>query len=453
VDKTDVSIATEEIAPLTKRLTFSVPWRVVSENLDNEFNKLRRNVQIAGFRKGKAPRDIIEKKFRDRIKEETVTGLINKFFWNELGSQENQLIAVKDLSKEEITNGKDFVFSVIAEFEPSLDPVGYKGMTLEKIISPVKEREIDELLESIRESHATLEDVSDNRPLAMGDFANISFEGLCDGVPHDGMQADNYLLEIGSNSFIQGFEEGLLDMVVNETRELQLQIPEDYPNLELRSKEATFRVTLKGIKKKVLPELTDEFISSQEANSGITSLEGLIASLRENLKHKKRQEAEEKLRNNIAEKLLEINQFDAPSSYVEKQLALFDMDYRRRIIAMGLDEEEANKNSLRSEEFHTIAEKIVKKTLLFKSIAKKEGITVSDVEIDEDIKKMASAMGKDFKTIKKMLENRGEIERIGFNIFNEKVFSLIKGQATITERESEEDGKSGQDTESEGASA
>jgi trigger factor len=217
---------------------------------------------VKGFRPGKAPRPILEAQFWDYAQEEAANNLINRHYWSAVETHEIVPLTQPEIGEIIINKGAPFSFSATIEVEPVIEPRDYLGMKLDKPDFSVKEEDIQARLDQLREMYSTMEDVAEVRALAEGDFASIDFQGVVDGKPHKGMQADGYLLEIGSRRFIPGFEEQLVGMEIGETREVKVTFPGDYHEKNLAGKEAVFSVTLKAIQIKKIPPLDEEFVKN-----------------------------------------------------------------------------------------------------------------------------------------------------------------------------------------------
>ena len=431
----NVSVNIEDIAPLTKKMKFNIPWTSISSEMQKEYKKVVQVARIDGFRKGKVPRSIIEQRFRPQVEEETINNLINKYYWDEIEKLNLAPVTPPQITQNGIKDNDEFVFWATIEVEPTIEPTGYDGLVLEEESATVTQDDIDARLKEVREMYSTLEESAADAKLAMGSFANISFQGTCDGVEREDMKSDDYMLEIGSKAFIPGFEEQLIGMASGETKDIPIKFPSDYHKEELRDKDVSFNVTLKGIREKVMPEINEEFLKNLQA---FNSMDAFMDNIKESLVMEKNKDVESALRSSIIEKLLAANQFDAPPSYVERQLSMMLMDLNNRLIAQGLDKDTATKASLSQREtYRESAESIVKTMLLMRSIAEKESVFVSDEEVDAHIKEIAEKNKIDFNRIKEMIKKNEGQEKIRFEIFDDKIFAIIKGKSTITTKQAE----------------
>jgi trigger factor len=268
-----------------------------------------------------------------------------------------------------INRGTPFSFSATIEVEPVIEPQDYLGMKLEKPDLPVKEEDVQARFEQLREMYSTMEDVKEVRELAEGDFASIDFQGVVDGKSHKGMQADGYLLEIGSHMFIPGFEEQLLGMKIEETREATVTFPGDYHEKNLAGKEAVFTVTLKAIQEKKIPPLDEEFVKNFDRYETLADLRADVVS---ELDSQNQEKARDQLRTAMIKQLLEKNEFEVPDVLVERQTYYMMADTHRRMSMQGMQPEATAKfiAQLRSY-YREEAVQMVKTFLLMKQIAAK----------------------------------------------------------------------------------
>jgi len=425
------AVKIEDLSSVKKKLSFEIPWEKVKKELDQVYTLVSRNAKIKGFRSGKIPRKILELYYKEYAEGETVTNLVNHFYWDALEKN-----SIRGVSKPEIDQGrieleKAFSFSAIVEIEPIVEPKDYKGMMLTKEIEAVTEKQVDERLEALRHIYATLEDVSTNREVHNGDFVTIDFRGEVDGNALSELKAEDHFLEIGSKKMVQGFEEQIIGMKVNETKEISVAFPDDYPFSPVAGKTAIFLVKLSGIKEKKLPPLDETFVQNLEKYE---SLNVLKADIRRSLEEGSIHRANTGLRRKMMDILLEKNIFEVPPSIVERQLEYLIMDFQRRAYQSGMQVNQSPEmiSSLR-EQFLEEARRQVKIFLLMKNIALKEGITVSDEEIDQRIVELSEKYAQTPESLKKHLEKDGRLDHIHYDLLDSKVFDFLTGHAQINE--------------------
>ena len=424
-----VVVKVEDINAVKKKLFFDVPWVDVKKELDACYRDMGIKAKIKGFRPGKVPRKILESRFKDHVEEEAINNLINKYYWDALKGRGIIAVSQPDIHQNGIEQDNKFSFDATVEVEPVIEPKDYIGLELEKEEKEVTENDIEARLQQIRQMFGTLEDMTDEREVKLGDFAMIDFAGTLDGEQIKEMTSDNYLIEIGAGTFVPGFEEHVVGMSKGQTKNVQVRFPDEYRMPRIAGKEISFSITLKGVKEKKLPELDDNFIRNFNK---FETLEDLKDEVRRNLEEENKTESEMALHNLIVTKLLEANHFEAPPSFIERQISYMIADVKREMVSRGMNRKEIEEISVNYREIYKDeATKIVKTFLLLKNIALKESMTVDDDVINSRIREMAQRRGQDFDSLKKSLEDDNILEGIVAEILNEKVIEFIKEKANI----------------------
>jgi len=429
VGETTVAVKVEDISPVKKKLLFDISWVDVKNELDACYRDMNRKAKIKGFRPGKVPRKILESMYKDHVEGEAITNLVNKHYWDAVKEKGIIVVAQPDIDQKGIEEEKSFVFAATVEVEPIIEPKNYIGLELTRHEKNVTESDIEERLQQIRHMFGTMEEVGDDREVGKGDFAVIDFTGTLDGEALKEMTAENYLLELGSGSFVPGFEDQVIGMRKDQSKQLQVKFPDEYGIQRIAGKDIVFSVTLKSIKEKILPEIDENFIRNFEK---FETLEDLRTDIRETLEEENKARSNTDLKDLIVTKLLESNEFEAPPSFIERQIYYMIADTRRRMASRGLSRKEIEELSAKYKEmYREEATKVVKSVLLMKNIAAKESISVDVGEIDERVMEMAQRRGQDFESFKKSLEDADMIENIKEEILTRKVFDFIEGKATI----------------------
>ncbi len=428
-----MSFKMEDLSPVKKKLSFEVPWEKVKTELDSVYRDISKKAKIKGFRQGKIPRNVLESYFKENAHTEAINNLVNKYYWEAL--DENKIVALSrpEINEEGIKENAAFSFSASFETEPVFEPQGYTSMELEREKIVVTESDIEKKLEEIRQMFATMEEVTENRKIQKGDFVAIDFTGSFEGEKPAEMKADNYLLEIGSQRFIPGFEEQLIGMNKGEEKTIKVTFPEDYQEKKYAGKEVSFDVSVKALKEKKLPALDENFVKNFDKYN---SLEEMKADLTKSLEEEAKRLSETNLQNKITEKLLQVNEFEAPSSLVERQIYYMMADMRRRMSSAGMDDKSATELCLNMhDQFKDEAAKEVKSFLLLKKIAEKEKISVEDADADEHIRQLASKYQKDYELIRKAYEDEEKKENLKLELKQKKVFDFIAQNANIKDIE------------------
>ena len=425
----EVAIKMEEISLVKKKLSFEIPWNEVKEELDTVYRDLGKKAKIKGFRPGKVPRKVLESHFKDHAEEETITNIINKFYWQALEDKGIMALSRPDIKQDGFKDNTNFSFSASFETEPDFEPKGYDGIELEKEKIQITESDLENRLKEIRQMFATMEEIKDNRAAIMGDYVTLDFAGSLDGVSHQELKADNYPLELGSQRFIPGFEEQLVGMKNSETKAINVKFPEDYQEKKFAGKDVIFTVTIKDIKEKKLPEVDDNFIKNFDKYN---SLDELKNDARKSLEQDCQRLTETNLQNKIMENILKENDFEVPPSLIEKQIFYMMADTQKRMTSAGMDENSAMELSFKMhDKFKEEAEKVVKSFLLLKKIAQKEAIEVEEADLDKHIRGLAEKHRRDYGQIRTAFEKEDRKDSLRTELIHKKVFDFIEQKANI----------------------
>jgi trigger factor len=429
VTETSISLKVEEISPVKKKLSFGVPWIDVKKELDAVYQEVNKKVKIRGFRQGKIPRNILETYYKEHAENEAASNLINRFYWEAVKKSELIPLTQPMIEQNGIEADKDFIFSAIIETESNFEPQNYTGLELEKEEYDVTEEDIDARLQNMREMFATMEEVAEDKVVEEGNYVNINFQGVLDGHALKELKAENYFLEVGSKTFIPGFEEQIIGMKKNATKTFTIKFPEDYHVERLKNKTVEFSLVLNNIREKKLPEINENFIKNFDKYE---NLEELKKDIQKFIEEDNAVKSDVALREKIIDNLLENNVFEVPPSLVELQIRYMMTEAQRRMVASGIEQNKATEMSFKLHDgFKDEAVKIVKTALILKSIAKKERIEVTEQEIDAKIEEIAEKNVQDFDTFKKSLKQNGLLENVRTELLHKKVFDLIKEKSNV----------------------
>ena len=425
----EVAIEMEEISTIKKKMSFDIPWNEVKKELDAVYRDIGKKAKIKGFRPGKVPRNVLESNFKDHAEEETITNIINKYYWKALDDKGIMTLSKPDITQDGFKDNTNFTFTASFETEPDFEPKGYNGIEVEKENIQITEGDLDKRLNEIRQMFATMEEIKDDRAAVIGDYVTIDFAGTLDGLSHKDLKADSYFLELGSKRFIPGFEEHVVGMNIGETKDIKLKFPEDYHEKEFAGKDVIFTVTMKDIKEKKLPEIDENFIKNFDKYN---SLDELKNDARTALEQDCERITETNLQNKIMEILLRENSFEVPPSLVEKQIFYMMADTQKRMTSAGMDEAGAMELSFKMhDKFKEEAEKVVKSFLLLKKIAQKESIHVDEVDLDKYIMGLAEKHGRDYEMVKTAFDKEERKENLRTELIQKKTFDFIEQKANI----------------------
>ncbi len=389
-------------------LTVTVPAEKVNKALDQAFKKVVKQINVPGFRKGKVPRPIFEQRFGvEALYQDAIDILLPDAYGEAIDETDIKPVAQPEVSVTQIEKGKDFIFEATVTVEPEVKLGDYKGLEIEKQETELSD---DELQEAIDHSLGHLAEmvVKEDGVVENGDTVNIDFSGSVDGEEFEGGQAEGYDLEIGSGSFIPGFEEQLEGMKVDEEKDVVVTFPEEYHAEELAGKEATFKTKVNEIKFKEVPELTDEIANELDAEAN--TVDEYKENLRKRLAEQKATDAENVEKEEAITKATDNTTIDIPEAMVNTELDRMVSEFAQRIQQQGLDLQTyfqisgQDETQLR-EQMKDDAEQRVKTNLTLTAIAEAEKIEATDEDIDKELEKMSKQFNISVEDIKNTLGN------------------------------------------------
>ncbi len=424
----------EKIEDNKVKLEVEVAAPDVDEALEKAYRKVVKKVNLPGFRKGKVPRKVLESHFGPEIlHEEALEELVPPAYEKALEEAGIDPIKQPEFELVQVEEGKPLLFNALVEVLPEVDLGEYRGLEAEQEEVEVDDLQVDHHIYMLREQNARLVPREDEGARE-GDLVTIDFKGFVDGAPFEGGEAEDHSLELGSRSFVPGFEEQLVGVKPGEEKEIAVNFPEDYRNEELAGKEATFQVKMKQIKEKQLPELNDDFVKEI---SEFETLEEMKADLKQKMLKNAEEQSKTKLEESLIEKITEASEVKLPEVLVERQIdrMMGDMESYLRQQGLGLDQflelSGKTKEELR-EQNRTEAEKRTKANLVLDAIAKKEGFTVDDSELDSKIAEIAETYNDQPERVKDILDKQGRLPSIREEMRIRKAVDLIVESASIT---------------------
>ena len=384
------------------KLNFTVESKIFEEAMKKIFNKNAKYFSIPGFRKGKAPMNIVEKFYGSQIfYEDAFNEVFPEVYEQAIKENKLDVVTRPNIDVTVMEKGQDLAFSVIVGIKPEVKLGKYKGIEIEKIENKVTDKDIEEELKKIQERNSRLVSVTD-RPVENGDTTIIDFEGFCDGEAFEGGKAEYHELEIGSNTFIPGFEEQIIGMKIDEEREINVKFPDEYFSKELAGKDAMFKVKLHEIKVKELPKLDDEFAKDV---SEFDTLE----EYKKDLRAKKQEENDEKDKNAMQEEAVNIvmdaSEVEISDQMIEYELdqMIEEMDNRLRYQGISFNQylNMLGKTLLDFRKDNIpVATRSIKMNLVLEAIAKDAKIEASDKEVEDKVKELATTYNRDEEDIK-----------------------------------------------------
>ncbi len=373
------------------KLSFVVEAEKFEEAMKKVYTKTAKYFNIPGFRKGKAPMQLVERQYGSEIfYEDAFNELVPEVYDAAIKENNVEAVSKPNIDITQMEKGKDLIFTATVQTKPEVKLGKYKGIEIKKIEYNVSEEDINHEIGHMQEKNSRLVSV-DDRPVENGDITVIDFEGSVDGVPFEGGKAEEHELEIGSNTFIPGFEDQIIGMKVDEEKDIKVKFPDEYFSKDLAGKDATFKVKLHEIKKKELPKLDDEFAKDV---SEFDTLEELKNSIKEKIdvenKNKEKYETEEEAIKTVCEN----TEIDIPGGMIEVEIDNMVKDIEGRLSYQGLKLEQYLQMVGKTEEdmrkeFEDQAKKSVKSRLVLEAVVKAEKLEASEEEVGEKIKEMA----------------------------------------------------------------
>ncbi|WP_227767693.1 trigger factor [Zhaonella formicivorans] len=405
----------------------------LEKGIHQAYKKLVKKVNIPGFRKGKAPRKILENYIgKEYLLSEAADIILPNAYYDAV--QENALEPIDQPEVEvvQLEDGQPFIFKATVDVKPEVKLGEYKGLEVKKKAYEVKEEDVQKFLENLQQRYAKLVN-KENGNAEKGDIALIDFEGFIDGEAFPGGKGENYSLEIGSGTFIPGFEDQLIGMAAEEEKEINVTFPEDYHQEDLAGKPATFKVKIKGIKTKELSPIDDEFAKDV---SEFETLEELKNDTRNKLKETAENRSQDEIRTELINKVVESSEVEIPNIMIERRIASFVNDFANRVQQQGLSFEKYLELSGLSldqlkENYRAQAEKSVKTDLVLEAVAKKENIDVSEEELDKEVEQIAKVYRQDPKAFKAYLASQGTLDSLKQSIILDKAVDLLVEEAKI----------------------
>ena len=398
--------------------------------LNTAYNKSKSKINVPGFRKGKAPRKIIEQLYGQEVFfEDAANAIIPDAYAKACIESELDIVSQPKISVTQLEKGKPFVFEAEVAVRPEVELGNYKGVEVSKVDTEATDADVEEEIKKVAEQNSRTITVED-RAVKDGDMTVIDFEGFIDGEAFEGGKGENYPLTIGSHSFIDNFEDQIIGMNIGDEKEINVTFPEDYHAEELKGKPATFKVSVKEIKEKQLPDIDDDF--AQDV-SDFDTLDEYKADLKKKIAERKEAEAKKKKETEAIEKIVADSKMDIPQAMIDTQVTRMAEDFAQRLQQQGLSLEMYFKyTGLTAEkildDMKPEAVKRIQNSLVLEAVAKAENIQVSDDEFNSELSKMAEMYKMEVDKIKEFM-GESEEKQMRDDIAIQKAVDLIVSSA------------------------
>jgi trigger factor len=402
-----MKVEVEDISTVKKILRIEIPEQEVTRELDKAYGTLKNNVRIKGFRPGKVPRALLERRFKREMCEEVSGQLIQNSYGEALAQAELVPLGEPTIDRPDLEKGKPYQYSVTVEVRPPIKDLNVKGLKLKEKVHTVTDEEIEAQLRMLQKHGAQLKTVDVDRPVEKGDIVIIDYEGLKDGKPFEPAgKTENFQVEIGSGRILEDFEQQLVGIRPKGTKEFPVRFPDGYYNKDLAGVEVTFNVVLKEIKEEILPEINDEFAKSL---GDYQTVDELREAIREDLNHRYKAQSKRQMREDILGMLMEQADFELPEGLVQTELPAIVKDAQNFMAYKGMSEQGAGQTEEElSKKYRPLAERKVREYLLLQKVAQQEEINVTDERIDEAFEEMAKVVNQPKENIKVLHEGDKE---------------------------------------------
>ena len=409
-------------------LTIEVEAAEVSKAAERASKRLANRVNIPGFRKGKAPRKIVERHVgTEALMQEAFDLIAPKAFNDALAEQKIESVTRPNIDIVTLEEGKDLVFKAAVTPRPEVKLGEYKGLKVEKAAVEIKDEDVEKQLKNFQDRQGKMVEAAEGAAVADGDFTTLDFEGFVNGEAFEGGKGTDYPLQIGSGSFIPGFEEQLIGAKVGEEKEVNVKFPEEYHAKELAGKDAVFKCTIRSIKTKELPAIDDELAKKV---STFETLDELRADIRKNLQENAERKAENDWKTAAIEQAANNITVDIPAVMIDNRVTSMIQEMAMRLEQQGMKLEQylqyAGTDIAKiREDYRETAEKNVKTDLMLEEVAKAEDIKVEAKDLDAEVVAMAAAYGATPKQVQKIIKEQGRIGDLAASVLRKKTAQFI----------------------------
>ena len=425
-----MSVQVEKLEKNMAKLTIEVAPEELEKAIEGAYQKNKSKLSIPGFRKGKVPRQMIERMYgKEVFYEDAVNALIPEAYEKAVNECEEEIVSSPKIDVSQVEAGKPFIFTAEVALKPEVKLGKYKGVKVEKADTEVTDEEVEKEIDKERESNARNIDVTD-RAVKDGDIVTLDFEGFVDGTAFEGGKGENYPLTIGSGTFIPGFEEQLVGVEIGRETEVNVTFPEDYQADELKGKAAVFKCTVKEIKEKELPALDDEFASEV---SEFETLAEYKADVKGRLEERKAKAAKEAKEAAVIEEIIKDSDMEIPEAMIETQQRQMIDEFAQRIQMQGLTLEQYFQFTGASydqmiEQVKPQAEKRIQSRLVLEAVAAAEKIEATEEDYEEELKSMAEAYQMEVDKVKELLPEKS-VQQIKEDIAVKKAAEFVVDNA------------------------
>ena len=426
-----MKVEVEDLSSVKKKLRIEIPEKEITRELDTAYKNLKKTAKVKGFRPGKAPRSVLEGMYRKDVHADVLSKLIQNSFVDAIRENDLKVVGDPKIDPPELDEKGPYAYEALVEIKPAIENVEFKGLNLKKTRYQVTDEEINTQIKLLQKNLGKREKISEERPVRLEDFVLIDYEGFKDGAPFEETQkTENFTLKIGDGHISKDFDEKLIGMKPEDSREIVVNFPEDYFNDKLANQEIAFQVTLHEIREEVLPEINDELA---EQLGPYKTLDDLKNGITDNLDQGYANRSEQELNEQVFQALIAQTAFEIPDSMVEYELEGIISDAERSFSQQNLSMEQLGLTREKfAEKYRDTAEKQVRRHLLLDKIVDQENLTLSDEELEDGMKNMADAYKHPFEEIKSYYkQNKDKLDLFKHSLLEKQAIKLIIDNGVI----------------------
>ncbi|RJP84071.1 MAG: trigger factor [Desulfobacteraceae bacterium] len=431
-----MEVTVTDINSVKKKIQIEIPQSDVAKAIDTAYLELKKTAKVKGFRPGKTPRTVLERMFSKDVQADVASTLIQNSFLEAVKQESLAFIGMPDIDPPELDPAAPFIYDVTLELKPELSPIDFNGVQLKKTLYKMSEAEVDKQIDLLQKQLAEFQPIDEVRAVAEDDYAVIDYEGFKDGLPFaQAQKTENYTLKIGRKMITEAFDNEVTGMTPGQQKTFSITFPKDYHNKDLAGLEVSFSVTLKEIRKEVLPDADDAFAKKL---GPFETLEDLKNAIRKNLQEGYDKRSQQEIQEQIFEKLL-TESFELPETLVKYELdgIVDDMEMRFSQNNMTLDQLGLSREKL-GDEYRDVAEKQVRRHLFLSKIIEQEKMELTEEQLNLEYESFAQVVGQPVDFIKTYYKSNPEkLDGFKHALLEKKVFDLIVEKAVIEEVEPE----------------
>lgn len=425
------TIFVEDVSSVKKKVTFEVPEDNVREVIDTQYRDLRKTAQIKGFRKGKAPLELLKSYFKAKVEADALRKIIEQTLEPGLEEKNIKPVSIVSIDPQDLEKGKPFTFTAEVEVQPAITAANYKGLKIKKLPVEVTDGKVQEAINRIRRYNSKLVPIPEGRGVQAGDHLTLDIETELDGEPVPSLDVYDYHLEMGRDFYLPGFDKHLEGMKVEEFKEVTIDFPEDFAKKNIAGKSVLFRITCVEAKESVVPEFDDEFARDL---GKFESADQLRDHVRKELQETLEQTAKHDVQRQMMDQLLEIHDFEVPDSLVEQEIDRMIRTMAETYLSQRVNIDDLALNTPgQREQLKPTAIKQVKAAFILKAVAAQEGIESSPEDVENEFDLMAKGLNVTADYLRERMEDQEPSALLESKIVQDKTYRFLEDHAEVIE--------------------